>query len=115
MSWLKLFGGLALVLAMALAACAPFSTPDPARGKVPQLATNWTQVNRVANALGRGRVIARIACTQCHRYYEPREYASWEWPRIVLRMAPRASLTHRQALEVIVYLRIASWAVREMP
>lgn len=59
------------------------------------------------DALRRGRTISVTECVACHRLFLPNEYSPEEWRGIVKRMAIRASLNERQAVELELYLTIS--------
>lgn len=56
-----------------------------------------------ADTVLRGKSLAVANCRECHRLYQPREYASDAWPRIVRSMARLASLTESEARDITSY------------
>ena len=62
------------------------------------------------DALERGRAIAVIDCSGCHRQYWPAEYTPGEWKRIIRVMSRRASLSREESADVGAYFRAVSSA-----
>lgn len=68
-------------------------------------------VRELIAQLERGRALASVECSDCHRQYWPAEHPTSEWPMIIRDMGDRASLASQEITDVETYFHFASrWA-----
>jgi diheme cytochrome c len=107
----KSFGALLTLLLMSLVValgCAGGGRSLPTALQLPGPGQTPAQMQ----ALARGRALAVTECAACHRFFWPDEYPPEDWPEIMERMAPLASLSPKQGKELTAYMVAASRQVR---
>ena len=98
----SLVSGACMTIFLALIGCASIKRMPVADEVVGQ------EEEADVESLRRGRTLAVIECSTCHRNYWPEEFSPNQWSDIAQNMGRRANLTGPQTQDLRAYLMAAA-------